>query len=154
VFGKSLETRIPPPIVTAAMLGLLWGAHRAGVGRIAVQFPLWLPSILIGMALLLMLLAVMQMFRARTTVNPLDPRRSEHLVTKGIFAFSRNPIYLGDALIVAAAGFLMPNWVALAALAFFVLYITRFQIFPEEQALKEKFGLAFDEYCAATRRWV
>ena len=36
----------------------------------------------------------------------------------------------------------------------FVLYITRFQILPEERALAEKFGLAYEEYRRTTRRWL
>ncbi len=154
MLGKTLETLVPPPLVTAAMIGLLWWADRVGVGRIAMAPPFWLAFLLIGLALLLMLLAVLQLFRARTTVNPLHPERSQSLVTQGVFKFSRNPIYLGDALMIVAAGVLIHNWVALVVLCFFVFYITRYQIQPEESALREKFRQEFGEYCANTRRWL
>jgi protein-S-isoprenylcysteine O-methyltransferase Ste14 len=102
---------------------------------------------------LLMLLAVIEMFRQRTTVNPLTPNRSSALVTNGIFKFSRNPIYLGDALLVVAAGLFFANLVFIPALAAFITYINRFQIIPEERALQSKFGQAFNNYLGQTRRW-
>ena len=116
--------------------------------------PPWLVSAIILAALLLMCLAVWEMARARTTVNPMRPQRSRRLVSSGIFSYSRNPIYLGDALLIVAAGLYWATWLFLPVLAVFVYYITRFQILPEERALKEKFGDAFEQYCSRTRRWV
>jgi protein-S-isoprenylcysteine O-methyltransferase Ste14 len=151
---NSLETRMPPPIVTAAAIVGVWFADRYDFGRVAWQTPQWLVGVLIGFALLLMLLAVIEMFRRRTTVNPLTPNRSSALVTNGVFKLSRNPIYLGDALLIVAAGLLFSNLVFIPALALFVIYINRFQIIPEERALQKKFGQAFSIYLGQTRRWL
>jgi protein-S-isoprenylcysteine O-methyltransferase Ste14 len=150
---KILDALIPPPIVTATAIACIWLANRTGWGHVTWQMPHWLVGVLIGFALLLMLLAVIEMFRQHTTVNPLTPNRSSALVTSGIFKFSRNPIYLGDALLVVAAGFFFSNLVFIPALAAFIAYINRFQIIPEERALQSKFGRAFDNYLGQTRRW-
>ncbi len=151
---KILDALIPPPIVTAIAIASIWFANRTGWGRVAWQVPYWLVGVLIGFALLLMLLAVIEMFRQRTTVNPLTPNRSSALVTNGIFKFSRNPIYLGDALLIVAAGLFFSNLVVIPALVVFVAYINRFQIIPEERALQNKFAMAFDKYVGQTRRWL
>jgi protein-S-isoprenylcysteine O-methyltransferase Ste14 len=151
---KFLETLIPPPIVTAATIACIWLADRQDWGKVAWQVPQWLVGVLIGFALFLMLLAVIAMFRQRTTVNPLTPNRSSALVTNGIFKFSRNPIYLGDALLVVAAGLFLSNLVLAPALVAFIVYINRFQIVPEERALASKFSDAFANYQQTTRRWI
>jgi protein-S-isoprenylcysteine O-methyltransferase Ste14 len=149
-----LDTRIPPPVVTALLIGAVWWANRAGIGVSLIRLPSWLAALVLLVGVVLMLLAVVLMVRARTTVNPLHPERSRRLVTEGVFSVSRNPIYLGDALLIAAAGLFWSNWIALVALAVFVAYITRFQILPEETALNDAFGDVFQAYCARTRRWV
>jgi protein-S-isoprenylcysteine O-methyltransferase Ste14 len=151
---RALDTRIPPPIITAGLIGFLWLGRSTEFNQLRVQTPIWLVSAIILVALLLMCLAVWEMVRARTTVNPMRPQRSRSLVSRGIFSCSRNPIYLGDALLVVAAGLYWATWLFLPALAVFVYYITRFQIIPEETALREKFGAQFEQYCVSTRRWV
>ena len=99
-----------------------------------------------------MVLAVVEMTRMRTTVVP--HMQASHLVTSGIFAHSRNPIYLGDCLVLA--GFCL-IWGAPAALilvpAFAAVILHRF-IGPEEARLHARFGEAFREYCGRTRRWI
>ena len=94
------------------------------------------------------------MWRARTTVNPLRPERAAHLVTSGVFARSRNPIYLGDALILAALALGLGNWLNFLLLPAFVGLIGRFQIAPEERALQRLFGDQYRAYCARVRRWL
>ena len=44
-------------------------------------------------------------------------------------------------------------WALLAVVAF-MLYLTRFQIIPEERALAQRFGESFDRYCQRVRRWL
>ncbi|MBL9061565.1 MAG: isoprenylcysteine carboxylmethyltransferase family protein [Tabrizicola sp.] len=96
--------------------------------------------------------AVVQMSLARTTVIP---RRSPSaLVTSGLFSLSRNPIYLGDGLILTGAILWLDAVLALPLLFSFVWLIqTRF-IRDEETRLTEAFGPEFDLWAAHTRRWV
>jgi protein-S-isoprenylcysteine O-methyltransferase Ste14 len=92
--------------------------------------------------------------RAQTTVNPLKPETSTALVTTGIYRVTRNPMYLGMlAVLLAWAAYLSSVWALLGPVAFAV-YMTRFQIVPEERALHSLFGTAFVEYTRRTRRWL
>jgi protein-S-isoprenylcysteine O-methyltransferase Ste14 len=92
--------------------------------------------------------------RARTTVNPLKPETSAALVVTGVYAFTRNPMYLGMVLVLLAwATFLASPW-SLAGPALFALYITRYQIIPEERVLAGLFGETFAAYRKRVRRWI
>jgi len=75
-------------------------------------------------------------------------------VSSGIFRVSRNPMYLSMAfaLLGWAVGLGRP-WLVVGPVVF-VLYLTRFQIRPEERALAEKFGPAYEDYRRSTRRWL
>jgi protein-S-isoprenylcysteine O-methyltransferase Ste14 len=63
-------------------------------------------------------------------------------------------MYLGMALLLTAWAVYLSAWLAFAGPVAFVLYITRFQILPEERALQAHFGEAFTRYTAQVRRWL
>lgn len=145
----------PPPLVVALFAGLMWQLARHlpfGGFAFALQRPLAALVALAGLAL--MVAAAWTMLRARTTVNPLRPERTTRLVTHGVFARTRNPIYLGDALLLLALALGLGNWLNFLLLPLFVGFIGRFQIVPEERALERLFGDEFRAYCARVRRWL
>jgi protein-S-isoprenylcysteine O-methyltransferase Ste14 len=108
--------------------------------------------VLVLAGLALMAVAVLQMTRRRTTFIP--RRDPSALVTDGVFSLSRNPIYLGDALILLGAILWLDAVLALPLVASFVWLIqTRF-IRDEEARLTLAFGPEFDLWAARTRRWV
>jgi protein-S-isoprenylcysteine O-methyltransferase Ste14 len=92
--------------------------------------------------------------RARTTVNPLRPEKSSALVRSGAYRLSRNPMYLGLALLLAGWAIWLANALALALLPAFVAWLDRFQIRPEERALAARFGAEYEAYRARVRRWL
>lgn len=108
--------------------------------------------VLAGLGAALMAVAAAQMTLARTTVIP--RRNPARLMTRGAFAISRNPIYLGDALVLAAAILWWDALAALPILAAFVLLIDRRFIRDEEARLRAVFGQEFDIWAAGTARWV
>ena len=79
---------------------------------------------------------------------------AEDLVTDGIYAHSRNPMYVGQALLLAAWAVWLAHALAPLGAVAFVLYITRFQILPEERALAARFGDDWRAYRARVRRWL
>jgi protein-S-isoprenylcysteine O-methyltransferase Ste14 len=109
---------------------------------------------LIAAGLGVIAVSIVQFNRARTTVNPLQPQAASALVSGGVFRITRNPMYLGMALVLAACTVWLGNAACALLLAGFVAYITRFQIAPEERALRAHFGAEFDAYARRVRRWV
>ncbi|WP_240783895.1 methyltransferase family protein [Tabrizicola caldifontis] len=109
-------------------------------------------KVLVLLGALIMAAAVTQMALRRTTVIP--RRMPSTLVTTGLFSFSRNPIYLADAIILLGAILWMDAILALPLLASFTWLIqTRF-IIEEEARLTAAFGPEFGLWAARTRRWL
>jgi protein-S-isoprenylcysteine O-methyltransferase Ste14 len=67
---------------------------------------------------------------------------------------SRNPMYVGLLLLLAGWALHLSHPLALLGLPAFVAYMNRFQIAPEERALRAKFGPAYEDYARAVRRWL
>ncbi len=89
---------------------------------------------------------------AHTTTVPFE--RPSKLVTWGAYRFTRNPMYLGLALIyVGVAGVQTQIWPVILLLLL-AIYIDRVVIPVEEARLREVFGEAYEQYCARVRRWV
>lgn len=141
---------IPPSwlalhIAAAWVLSLVSQQVFGSAGRV-------LGPALVLAGLVLMGAAALQMVLARTTVIP--RRNPSALVTGGLFAWSRNPIYLADAIILTGAVLWLDAVLALPLVASFVWLIqTRF-IRDEEARLTEAFGPEFDLWAARVRRWV
>jgi protein-S-isoprenylcysteine O-methyltransferase Ste14 len=79
---------------------------------------------------------------------------AELLVQEGIFAHCRNPLYLGNFLIIIGLG-LVDNslfFILIGAPLFFIAYLAI--IAAEENYLRQKFGQAFDDYCACVNRFI
>lgn len=96
----------------------------------------------------------MQFRQASTTVNPLTPDKTNTLVVTGIYAYSRNPMYVGFFLFLVSVEILIANFVALIFLPLFIVVINRLQIQPEEKALERMFGDEYRQYLKDVRRWI
>ena len=72
----------------------------------------------------------------------------------GIYRFSRNPMYLGMAFMLVGLIWGLGNYLSWLGFLAFMLYITRFQILPEEKTLKEIYGEPYNEYLTKVRRWL
>ena len=92
--------------------------------------------------------------RARTTYNPLRPERAKRIVSDGVYRHTRNPMYVGMALLLLGWAVGLGNAMALLGPVVFVAYITCFQILPEERALLAKFGADYADYLVQVRRWL
>ena len=83
----------------------------------------------------------------------IDVDRPDELVTKGIFAYSRNPIYVGFAFVLIGQFLVFPNWIPLAYLIAGVWLVHR-QVLREEAFMREQYGQDYVEYCRRVRRYV
>jgi protein-S-isoprenylcysteine O-methyltransferase Ste14 len=151
----ALEHKVPPPIVAALVGAAMWVAARIapalqieGNLRFAIAGAFFLLGVIVTA------LGFMAFRRAKTTINPLEPEAATSLVTGGIYRYTRNPMYVGfAALLLGWAVYLAVPWLLLGPVAF-ILFITRFQIVPEERALSSKFGREYGEYQERVRRWL
>jgi protein-S-isoprenylcysteine O-methyltransferase Ste14 len=158
--NEPIETSTPstipwPPILivatvaSAVVLGYLaplsWPGESDLAARIAGRS--------LGVAgILLLIWAVVTLRRHGTTVLPDKPATA--LVTDGPFRFRRNPIYVADILILFGLADLTQNiWLVILAAPLAVL-LTVLAIIPEERHLEARFGDAYREYKANTRRWI
>jgi protein-S-isoprenylcysteine O-methyltransferase Ste14 len=141
-----------PPIWLLGCLAAAWGLSWAVPLGLFGAAGAWAGWGLIVAGLALMGLAVLEMVRARTTVIP--RRTASRLVTSGVFRLSRNPIYLGDALVLLGACLIFNSALGLIFVPAFIWIITKRFIEGEEAGLAREFGAEFDSWSAAVRRWV
>jgi protein-S-isoprenylcysteine O-methyltransferase Ste14 len=150
-----LELRVPPPVVMAVVALLMWFGARA-FPNLDFQMPaggaLALAIALVGLAIAVV--AVVQFRRAGTTPNPMKPQESASVVVTGVYRYSRNPMYVGDLLILAGWAIWLANLPTFLGLPLFIAYINRYQIGPEERALSARHGTAYADYRHAVRRWL
>tara|TARA_Y100000768_G_scaffold122786_1_gene90816 strand:- start:88 stop:534 length:447 start_codon:yes stop_codon:yes gene_type:complete len=148
-----MNNKIPPPIVTLVS-GLIIFFSRPLFPEYDSNLVNIFSTILLFLGLLVFFLAVVSFKKYKTTVNPLQPSNASHLVISGIFRFSRNPMYLGMALILLSLSFKFNLLGGLIVTALFIMFITKFQIIPEEEAMLSLFRDEFETYKENTRRWI
>ena len=148
-----METKIPPPIVTL-VFGLSIYFSRGIFHAVEIKYSFYIGILLLILGLGILISAVGLFRKDKTTVNPLSPEQATKLVTDGIFKYSRNPMYLGMALVLCSITVFFNLIGGIIFVALFCFYITKFQIIPEERAMSNLFSQDFDKYKQATRRWI
>lgn len=152
---NTFELKVPPPLVATTLALAMWGVSLfephvqvpSGV-RVLGAAAFALAGIAFAVA------GIVSFRRARTTVNPLKPETASALVSSGVYAITRNPMYVGLLFVLVGwTIFLSSPWALAGPLAFFA-FIGRFQIAPEERALSRLFGSEYASYCAGVRRWL
>lgn len=124
--------------------------------NLTVEVPakMFIVELLIFIGIFCGVLAVTSFRRHQTTVNPSTPEKTSSIVDSGIYSFSRNPMYLAMLIGLIALALYFSNIAAACVIPCFIIYITRFQIIPEERALNELFGDEFVLYSKKVRRWL
>ena len=150
-----LKTKIPPPVYLLLSASLMWLLNQ--------YFPLfhWLNHPwnqlglgIIGIALLCDFWSLFLFYRAKTTPNPMKPSNTAHLVTSGLYQYSRNPMYVGLAVMLAGWGLYLGSVSPILVMPIFVWVMTKQQIEPEETVLTQKFGSTYQDYQQRVRRWL
>ena len=99
-------------------------------------------------------MAVSLFKKQKTTVNPIKIENASFLVTSGIFEYSRNPMYLGMALILLGLALMFNLIGGTLFTLLFTIYITKFQIRPEEEVMERLFREDFLRYKQNVRMWL
>lgn len=150
-----LELKIPPAMLVLLFAVVMWFVSSMSPwaviqipGKECVAGALWI------MSFALIIVAATEFISAKTTANPLTPELATSIVTTGVYRLSRNPMYVGFLLMLAAGGVFLANVLSVLLLPLFVVYLNRFQIIPEENSLLAKFGNDYARYLKSVRRWV
>lgn len=148
-----LDTRIPPPIL-ALFTGVCIYFSRGWLPRFESDALFYAGLGCELLAVVVSLSAIFAFVRNGTTINPVKRRAATSLVTTGVFALSRNPMYLGLLLFLFGFSLQVNAAGGIPLLFLFVLYLNRFQIVPEERDLLAVFGEEYEEYMKKARRWI
>jgi protein-S-isoprenylcysteine O-methyltransferase Ste14 len=143
----------PPPVIylaaLAAGLAAEWQLPLAlSLGDVK-RFVGWS---LVGVGGLLLLWAARALRRARTSVSPYKP--TSVLVVDGPYRYSRNPIYLADALIYIGISVVIDTLWPILLLPIALAVLQQGVIAREERYLERKFGDQYRQYQASVRRWL
>ena len=150
---KGAAVKFPPPLifVICIVIGYLINLILP-LSLTLLQGRVYIAALPLLVGLVLILGAVVALKRARTSIEPWKP--TSNIVNTGVFALSRNPIYVAFICFSIAIGLSMNNlWIILfsgvAAVAVFYIAIDK-----EERYLSEKFQREYSDYCAKVRRWL
>nr|GGH97256.1 hypothetical protein GCM10011355_18030 [Aquisalinus luteolus] len=147
--------RIPPVLQVAFWAFIAWGLARLfpdlewdWPGQDVTAAVLSISAVVIAIA------GIVQFHRHKTTVSPVALEQASTIVTDGIYRYTRNPMYLGMALLLTGWVIKLGNPLGALTIIGFVLVMTAIQIVPEERVLAQKFGAAHTDYLQKTRRWI
>ena len=144
-----------PPLLFAGCALAALGLHQAVPLRLAVLHATlaeYAGYFLAAAGIGLDVWAAFTMRRHHANIRP--NRAATALVTSGPFALSRNPIYLGNTILLVGAGlaFAIAWFLPMALLA--AVLVTHLAIRREEAHLNARFGAAWRDYAARTPRWL
>ena len=152
---NALELKVPPVAQVIITAAVMYGAPRI-IPNLQFYFD-GSNTLAIGLSIIGLgsgVLGVAQFKKAQTTVNPHTPEKSTNLVTSGIYRYTRNPMYLGLVLVLLGWAFYLSHLLPFILVPVFMIYMTRFQIQPEEKMMAQKFGREYQVYLSRVRRWI
>lgn len=151
----NLALKVVPPVQFVICACLMFGLSYF-TPQHHFHLPLSFPIILflIALASIFGSLALYDFHKHQTTYHPHTPEKTRTIVDSGIYAYSRNPMYLALVLILLALAFYFTNVICFAIIPLFIWYITLFQIKPEEDILNQLFPIDYQAYSQKVRRWL
>jgi len=150
-----LELKITPPVQLIISVSLMYGlAYYFPQEHFDLSIALPMIILLIGTASVTGILALYDFHKYQTTFHPHTPEKTSAVVNTGVYAYSRNPMYLSLVLILIALALYLSNLTCFSVIPLFIWYNTRFQIVPEERVLDKLFPEDYQAYCQKVRRWL
>ncbi|OLQ90152.1 hypothetical protein BIY22_03880 [Vibrio panuliri] len=150
-----LERKIPPVALFIIFIVVMVRIDQSLMSFSAtLPYPWWVLSLSICFSGFIGVAGVYEFRKAKTTVNPVAVDKASTVVNTGVFAYTRNPMYLALLILLFGIGYWQQNVISVMLPIGFVLYMNRFQILPEERALEHLFGDQYLEYKRQVRRWI
>ena len=153
---RGADVRIPPPVVYLALILSGWVLGRwvapLGTGLETASARLG-AGVIAGLVGLVFMLPAVGRFRA-TGQNPKPWEPSPELIERGVYRFSRNPMYVGLGFVQVGIGLGIDNlWIVVLTIPALVM-VHALAIRPEETYLEERFGQSYRDYKSRVRRWL
>ncbi len=152
---KFLKLKIPPLLIFAFTFAFMWGlaviTNEIGING-KIRFIFGVASLLIGGCIAIF--GILSFKKAKTTIHPIKLEKASSLVNTGIYQHTRNPMYVGLLFCLFSWACFLDNIVSLLFASIFPLYMTQFQIKPEERMLESIFGKDYELYKKRVRRWL
>jgi protein-S-isoprenylcysteine O-methyltransferase Ste14 len=148
-----MRKRLLPPVFLLASIILMVGLHYLlPIARVLSDPWTRIGALLMAAGLALGLVGAMTIKRHGTTIKPFQV--SSALVRSGVFAFSRNPIYVGMIVLLVGLAVLLGSLAPFAVCVAFALLLHYRFVLMEERMLAERFGDEWLEYSTRVRRWI
>ncbi len=145
--------KFPPPLLVLAIIAGAWGIDQIKPLPVVDNGTLWLGgAAIIGIALLIALIALAHFIEAKTKVEPWHPTTT--VIQKGLYRYSRNPIYLSFCIATVGAGLALNSWWVIVSVSIVKPLLEHLVISKEEIYLEKKFGDLYLEYKSRVRRWI
>jgi protein-S-isoprenylcysteine O-methyltransferase Ste14 len=148
-----MKNKIPPPLVML-FFGVCIFLSKRFLPTIDIDILVYVGFVFYLIAAFLIINAGVAFQKNQTAVNPLKPESASCLVTSGVFKYTRNPMYLAMLFVLIGISINKSIFGGMIFAPLFVLYITVFQILPEEEAMTKLFGEEFEHYKNKVRRWL
>ena len=146
---------VPPPIVfVLTFLAAVFIQKKAPINDSLFH---QLPTKIVGagflvIALFFLLRSLRQFFLSKNTLVTIMPTNS--LQTNGIYNITRNPMYIGLAILYLGISCLIGNWWNILLFPLLLLLIQEYMIKREEKYLERRFGQEYLDYKSKVRRWL
>lgn len=145
---------LPPVVMAVCAAGMLISHWLADGGWQGNTLILLAASVLAVASVVIMLSASLAFRRAGTTLHPQKLQQVNALIISGVFRFSRNPVYLGQMLLLTAWALLLGGWSVWPWWLLCFAYLDSVQIPREETFLATRFGADYTAFCRRVRRWL
>lgn len=144
---------LPPVVMVVCALGMAVTRWLGEGGWQQNPLILLVAGVLTVIAVTIMCSVSYVFHQAGTTLHPQKFQRVNTLLVSGIFRFSRNPVYLGQLLLLASWGLMLGGIGVWLWWLLFFAYLDRVQIPREEAFLRGRFGHDYQAFCHRIRRW-
>jgi protein-S-isoprenylcysteine O-methyltransferase Ste14 len=144
----------PPPLIFAVILLIMLGIDGLIKGPgfgLSSEMRLFLALVFAIAGMTLIIMAGVKFRAYKTYIEPWKPTMA--LITDGVYAYSRNPVYVGMTLGYVGLSFLGDSILALAALPLPLLIVHYGVVLREERYLEAKFGDSYRQYRNRVRRY-
>jgi protein-S-isoprenylcysteine O-methyltransferase Ste14 len=143
----------PPPLLYA--LSVVTGILLDRRWRLPIATGPWATiagALLVVAGIALSMVSIDRFRRSATSIVPIRPAGA--LVLSGPYHYTRNPMYVGLALLTIAAGLFRATWWPIVLLVPTLAIVQQFVILPEERYLRRRFGTEYEAYARRVRRWL